>query len=394
MDVVFYIEIGGGGGPKGGTAHVGSFGEREHALSFARSIRNAGYRPRFVVGPLIAEHIRLAGFQPEIFATPGEGVEIVDRIDPVMVIGCELFNLTPVSARGLIDSGRVIGTIDGTSLAVPINTNPFGMPEYSRSLVLPDDYYSFRPCPVNDIGADTGRLFHWSLFPAARRVAKDAARYQELGLDPARTTIMLPVAPWAIGSSHIVGLEGYYQTLVTRIVDACEAAATPIDLVFISLYRPPTLTVERQGSVTVHYPGLMPYDGYDHLLCSCDAIVTDNIISTSVSKAVMMGIPHLIIQNMEASEMPYRYNMFPLKVLFPPDREYAQCVDLVEYGDLPAIRSAIDAILAEGFWDQRARLKRQEYLDRLGRLDEPGQILEQILGRPAEAGATVGESAG
>jgi len=390
VDVVFYIEIGGGGGPKGGTAHVGSFGEREHALSFARLIRNAGYRPRFVVGPLIADHIRLAGFQPEIFGTPGEGVEIVNGIDPVMIIGCELYNLSPASARGLIDSGRIIGTIDGTSMAVPINTDPFDMPQYRRSLVLPDDYYSFRPCPVNDIGPNTSRIFHWSLFPDATRVSKDAGRYQAIGLDPARTTIMFPVAPWAIGSSHIFGLDaGYYQNLVTRIVDGCEAVATPIDLVFISLYRPPSLTVERQGAVTVHYPGLMPYDSYDHLLRSCDAIVSDNIISTSVSKAVVMGTPHLIIQNMGSSEMPYRYNMFPLKVLFPVDRAYARSVDVVEYGDIRGIRAALGAVLANGFCNEGARMRRQEYVDRLSRLAGPGRILEQILGRSEEAGTPV-----
>jgi len=386
VDVVFYIEIGGGGGPKGGTAHVGSFGEREHALSFARLIRDAGYRPRFVVGPLIADHIRLAGFEPEMFGSPAEGVEIVNRINPVMIIGCELFNLSPVSARGLIDSGRTIGTIDGTSMALSINSDPFDMPEYRRSLVLPDDYYSFRPCPVNDIGASSGRVYYWSLFPDATRVAKEAARYAAIGLDPARTTIMLPIAPWAIGSAHILGLDGYYQHLVTRIVDACEAVATPIDLVFISLYRPPSLTVERQGPVTVHYPGLMPYDSYDHLLRSCDAIVSDNIISTSVSKAVVMGTPHLIIQNMTSSDMPYRYNMFPLKVLFPADREYAASVDLVEYGDIAGIRAALAAILAEGFWDEGARRRRLEYVERLRRLAAPGHILEQILGRSEQAG--------
>lgn len=386
MDVVFYIEIGGGGGREGGTAHVGSFGEREHALSFAKLIRRSGFRPRFVVGPLISDHIRRAGFEPDVFWTPDEGIAIVKRIDPALVVGCELFNLSPESAEGLIRVSRSIATIDGTSLSILVNTDPFEMPEFRRSLVLPDHYYAFRPCPVNDIGRNTDRVFHWSLFPDVTRVGKDASCYAALGLDPSRRTVMLPVAPWAMGSAAIFGLEHYYQSLVARIVDGLNACGDAIELVFISLYRPESLTIESQGRVTVHYPGLMDYDQYDHLLCSCDAIVTDNIISTSVSKAMVMGIPNLVIQNMTNSEMPYRYNMFPVKVLFPPEREYSQSVDTVEYGEAGAIRDAIVATLQEGFVDATVRGRRLAYIERLRQLPDPGQILEQIIGRPEAAG--------
>ena len=40
VEVVFYIEIGGGGDLDRGTNSVPSFGEREHALSLAREIQN------------------------------------------------------------------------------------------------------------------------------------------------------------------------------------------------------------------------------------------------------------------------------------------------------------------------------------------------------------------
>jgi hypothetical protein len=228
--------------------------------------------------------------------------------------------------------------------------------------------------------------FHWSLFPDATRVPKDETRYRALALDPSHVTIMLPIAPWAMGSASIFGLDDYYQTLVTRVVDGLQNANAPVDLVFISLFRPQSLTIERRGDVTVHYPGLIEYDSYDHLLCSCDAIVTDNIISTSTSKAVVIGTPHLIIQNMEPSEMPYRYNMFPLKVLFPSDREYARSVEIAEFGNATEIRDKLGAILSAGFHDARARANRLKYLERLRQLANPGNILEQIIGGPKAAG--------
>src|SRR5262249_35682979 len=162
-----------------------------------------------------------------------------------------------------------MATIDGTSVSVPINTDPFELPEHTRSLVLPDRFHVLRPCPVNDAAADTSDVFHWSLFPDAARVHKDEERYRSLGLDPSRFTVMFPVAPWAIGSSRVLGLDGYYEILLTRIVDALTALDEPAELLFISLSRPRSAIVEGQGSVNVRYLGLLPYDVYDHLLCSC-----------------------------------------------------------------------------------------------------------------------------
>jgi hypothetical protein len=385
MDIVFYIEIGGGGngGQRGGVADLLSFGEREHALSFARSIQKAGYRPRFVVGPRIASHILVAGFEPEVFWSTDQGVKLVQDIDPAMIIGCELFNLSTESARGLIDMGKPMGTMDGTTLALEINSNPFKSPQYTRGLTLPDYYTAFRPCPVNDVGPDTDRVFHFSLFRDVGRVPKDEQLYASMNLDPSRKTVMFAAAPWAMVCAANFGLEEYYQKLVGRLVDGLDAYGEPIDLVFISVYRPAVLTIEGKGAVRVRYTGLLPYDRYDHLLASCDAIVSDNIIQTSVSKAIAMGTPHLIVQNMHPSEMPYEYNMFPVKLLFPTEREYSRIVDVAEFGDVPGIRDRLLALLQQGFYDSGARDRRRQYLTRLNSLTEPGDILERIIG-PAD----------
>jgi len=386
VDIVFYIEIGGGGnsGRKGGVADLLSYGEREHALSFARQIQRAGYRPRFVVGPRIAPHISVAGFEPDVFWSTDMGVQLVHDIDPTMIIGCELFNLSTESAQGLIAMGKPMGTMDGTSLALEINTDPFKDSTHARSLILPDHYSAFRPCPVNDVGTDTDRLFHWSLFPDVRRTPKGERVYASMDLDPSRKTVMFAAAPWAMVCAVKFGLEDYYQRLITRIVDGLDACGEPVDLLFVSGYRPASMTVERKGEVSVHYTTLLPYDQYDHLLASCDAIVSDNIIQTSVSKAIAMGTPHLIVQNMRPSDMPYEYNMFPVKLIFPAGRDYSQIVDVAEFGDVDGIRERLVAIMTRGYFDSVARDRRREYLGRLNGLAKPGDILEHIIG-PADA---------
>jgi hypothetical protein len=387
VEIVFYIEIGGGGDIDRGTNSVPSFGEREHALSLARAIQKDGYRPRFVVGPLIANHIRLAGFEPETFWSPKDGIDIVRKIDPAMVIACELFNVSPESATGLIEVSRSLGTMDGTSLPIEINTDPLQSPEYSRSLVLPDHYHSFRPSPVNDLGIDTDDAVYFALFPEAVRLQKDEGIYRSLGLDPVKKTVLFAAAPWAQGAAAMLEVQDqdYYQNLARRIIDGLEAAGESIDFFFVSMFPIPDMPSGPRGGVTVHYSGLIPYDSYDHVLCSCDLIASDNMIQTSVSKAVVMGIPHLIIQNTSPSEMPYPYNMFPLKLLFPSDRDYAQIIEVAEYGDPGEIREKTANIIARGYSDAEKLERRRDYLERLGHLSSPGQLIERIIGPAAES---------
>jgi len=183
-------------------------------------------------------------------------------------------------------------------------------------------------------------------------------------------------------------LDDYYPRLLTRVVDGLAASGEEVDLVFISVRRPPGATIDQKGGVKVHYTGLVPYDRYDHLLRSCDAIISDNIIQTSVSKAIVMGTPHLVIQNMTSSEMPYRYNMFPIKLLFPEEREYAQIVDVAEYGDAAGIVERLPAILKNGYYDEHARDNRLEYLRRLNQLSLPSEILDSIIATGANASVT------
>jgi hypothetical protein len=219
------------------------------------------------------------------------------------------------------------------------------------------------------------------LFAGAARLPKDESRYAALGLAAAKKTVMLPIAPWAMGSALMFNLDEYYPRLVERVVDGLDAHGAEVELVIISLFRPPSLTLETKGPVTVRYLRLLPYDSYDHLLRSCDAIVSDNIIQTSVSKAVVMGTPHLIVQNMAASELPYRCNMFPMKLLFPSDREYARSVDVAEYGDPEGICEKLGDILKNGHSDQQALERRRAYVSRLRTLSDPGAMLEKIIGK-------------
>jgi hypothetical protein len=204
---------------------------------------------------------------------------------------------------------------------------------------------------------------------------------------------MLAVAPWAISGARIAGFERHHDELLGRIVAGIDACGEPIQFAVVAR-TPPAVT--SHGRVRVHRTGLLPFESYDHLLCSCDAVVSDNIVQTSVSKAVVIGTPHLIIQNTAGSFSAsatgpgaHPWNIFPMAHLFPAEREYAQIVDVAEYADPDDVRDRLVAILRHGHADPERRERRRAYVERLARLAEPGEILARVIGpaRPARRGA-------
>lgn len=367
-DVVFYIEI------------WFSFGEREHALSLARYLQAAGYRPRFVVHHKIAEHIRSAGFEPTPFYSPLLGVQRVRQINPALIIGCELFNLTDLSMKGLSALDIPIATIDGTSLGVEINTDPFLHPKLTRDLNLPVQLHRFRPAPVNDVQSADPLNCYFNLFPDIAAQPKDAKIYADLGLDPSRRTILLPIALWAVTGSMLFELVHYHKLLVDRVGQALAAIDIDVDLLVVGLQDE---GVETQGCVAHHVFPLLPYPQFDHVLMSCDLVISDNIIQTSVSKAFAMNKPHLVLQNLDASEVPFQSNIFPLKLLFPADREYAKAVEVAEFGDVAEIEQKLRDILARGYSDGVRKARRAAYLERLAGLPSPARVVDDIIGAQA-----------
>jgi hypothetical protein len=379
MRIVFYMEI------------WFSYGEREHALGFARQARQAGHEAHFVVEPRVAPHVRGAGFEATPFERPEEGVAVVRELDPDLVVGCEIFNLKPASVRGLEALGRPLATMDGTSLGVEINADPFRTPGLGRSVTLPGRYWSFRPCPVNDVASATESVFPWRLFPDAARAAKDRAVYADLGLEPEVRTVLLPLAPWATQGAKFAGLARYHDRLLERIGQGLEAAGEPIQLLVVAKEGS---GAARRGRLAIQVTDLLPYDVYDHVLRSCDLVISDNVIQTSLSKALVMGTPHLVIQNtgrlashsatgrggLLSPELPYPCNIFPVRQLFPAEREYAGIVEVAEFGDAAEIGETLLAILRHGHADAGRLVRRRDYVERLASLPLAGEILARVLG--------------
>jgi hypothetical protein len=386
MDVAFLVHIG------------FSFGEAEHALSFAQQAEAAGYRAHFVASDRIAHHLRAAGRAPAVYATQDELLAAIERIDPALVVGSELFNLPEDAVRALAATGRRLATMDATTLGREINTDPLkaGAP---RAFALPDGCIRLLACPVHDVAPDGDGAFHWPLLEPepATDAARDPARWRALGLDPARKTLLLAIAPWQTNGARHAGVARYPDALVVRIADALVAIGDRVQLLVVAKGAAGAL---ERGALRVVGSDLLPFDAYRHVLATCDAVLSDNVIQTSVSKAVVRGTPHLVIQNLAplasaspvgrggllSSELPFRCNMFPLKHVFPAERAYAQIVDTAEYADAAGLRDRLAAVLRVGYVDAARRARRRRYVERLAGLARPGAILAQLLGparRPA-----------
>ena len=68
------------------------------------------------------------------------------------------------------------------------------------------------------------------------------------------------------------------------------------------------------------------------------------------------------------------------------DREYAQVVEVAEFGDAAGIREKVAAIVGNGHHDAERLRRRREYVASLERLPVPGELLEQLI-CPAEGSA-------
>jgi hypothetical protein len=339
-----------------------SFGEREHALSFASQLAAAGIEPSFVVTAPSLPHLRARGVTAREFATADEAMAIVGELAPDWLVACEWFNLPPELRDAVANARCRLATMDGTGMGPEINANPFLVASPPPPIDVPDSMIRLRPCPVNAPLPPDGRIFSWPLFPSLARSDGTAAR-RRWGIAGDTRVAMLAIAPWALAAAVRLGRGAHYRELLDSLVDALAAAQLPVELVAISPDAAPPLARDR---VKVRFEKYLAPDVYEELLLGCDLVVSDNVIQTSLSKAFAARIPALVVVD-SRGDAPW--NMFPLALRFAAGAPYYRAVAPVELGDAAALRARVAAALAGDVGDDRG------YRAALATLPSPAAIL-------------------
>jgi hypothetical protein len=180
---------------------------------------------------------------------------------------------------------------------------------------------------------------------------------------------MFAIAPWALRAAGGRGLGGHYELVIDRLITAFAAAGEETTLLVVApVQRAPVV----RGGVTVRVVEYLPRETYERLLLGADLVVSDNVIQTSVGKALVAGVPTLVLVDSRGAHGP-AYNIFPLELRLPESSAYLRAIAPVELGDLEGIAARVaDAWHGGGAArgsDERA------YLDALDALPRPLDIL-------------------
>jgi Family of unknown function (DUF6365) len=348
-----------------------SYGEREHAYRFGRQLTEEGFATTYVVAASMEAYFRRLSLDVRPYREDAEAMRIVDEIDPHLLVGCEYFNLSPGLQKAVAASRFPLATMDGTTLGIELNTNPLGSRIAMRDFAVPERLVHLRPCPVGDPIAGPG-LHPWFLFRGVTRRNPERTR-QDWDVPPGARLILYAVAPWARGAAFVTGRMSHFPHLLTTLAQALAANGTRFETIVVlgrsSEYRG---THGRTRCVE-----LLPPDVFEDLLLGCDLVVTDNVIQTSASKALVAGIPTLALVNSKpgppGTPLAEPYNMFPVAVQFPEGSAYYRALAPVEIGDIPALRTRLASALSG---DER---RGAEFTAALERLPTPAQIVRDIL---------------
>ncbi len=344
---------------------VDSFGEREHALRFAAGL-GPELEPVFLTPPVMAAHVAPARVRS--ITSVEDVLRALRELDPRLIMCSEFYNFPPSLRAALATSPWRLATFDGTSMGAEINREALG--SGAEAPVAPDGMLVVKPCPINDPAPAAGGVFRWSPFRGLARGDGEALR-RALAILPRSRIAFLAIAPWAVRAATERGLLGHYETLIGRLIAGFAAAGEETTLVVVSPIARPE-TVHR--GVRLRSMSYLPRAEYEALLLGADLVISDNAIQTSIGKALVAGIPTLVLVNSRAAERPV-YNIFPLELRLPADSAYLEAIQPVEIGE----PSAIAARIAEAW--QGTATRATAYLAALAELPSAADIVRaaQVL---------------
>jgi hypothetical protein len=314
-----------------------SYGEREHALSFASLLDKSEFTPVFFIDPFLAPFFADKGYKYYTSSRLETLSQVIDLEKPVLIISCEYFSQPLKIREYLLDLDIPLATMDGSSVG---NVYDMAAAKINEKLIR------LRPCPVNDICPDSAKVKHWQIFPFVRKNQDQQEIRSMFNLTSGSKTVFMSIAPWTSMAVKLAKLEHFYQYTFETLFSILENYSKPVSFFIVCQLEQKAYTLRRKN-LNVHFLNYLKYSLYEKLLLGADLVISDNIIQTSLSKAFMAGINTLVLINSEDSsalQIP-RYNIFPLPLFFPEDRQYYQAVTKAEISDKEAVAEKVTLLL-------------------------------------------------
>lgn len=347
-----------------------SFGEREHALNLARQCVAGGAKVRFVIPHSLGSYFQSFKMPVSTIGTSEEMVRQIEVEDYDVAVCCEYFNLPKDVSTAVLSSGKIVVTVDGTTMGVEINTRPVpGL--INRHLEVPESLMRLRPCPIA-FGINSPNVRYWDLFYGGNRPATNPTRLTSItGLSGGDMFGFLAIAPWAWETARKLGYDSHYTMLLKNLLNALPAKYSLI------LVCPNELSVPPNYAHRIVKLPYLQYDDYQLVLLNSSIVFSDNVIQTSMSKAFMMDIPCLFLGQSTVtpdSIVPYSFNIFPLSLKLPEENRYLQSIDFANYLNPDDISKKIKLLLKG-----ESRDRTGEYIRMVKSLPSGWQVLQSLV---------------
>ena len=440
----------GGSSPRASTAKTvlfivtsfWAFGELAIALEFAERMTGTGFRPLFLIPPTHRAQVAATGFEYQVMI-PGAGK--INRIQladighvhqPALVVLADFLNYDFCERhyglrRGdLAVFGCPIGTFDDFSWGRPgawLDTYGF-QAKVEGEITLDGLSFRLRPCPLNDPIAEhnpldeigEAQIYPYPMLENVTDVPEHhrATVRSELGLAKDRPVVLVTGATWQ--RTH----EAYPR--VTAFVNACNSMLERLlanllphaDVLAVG----PQLVFGDRVPAGFHPLGSVPPERFQRLIQAVDLHISNNIISVSMHRLALRGIPSVVMINslhkrsgrlrwempsggsggpspLASSAAPglsgfaqgviddldylYPYRMFPVGWYHFLDsllagNPFSDVITQVETFDEEAALAAILPLLAAGPQRDRLATAREQYLEALRKLPEVGSILNEV----------------
>ena len=399
-----------------------AYGELAIATEFAGRMAGTGFRPLFLVPPTHRRQVAAAGLDHQVLI-PGAGK--INRIQlrdiqhvhrPALVVLADSLNFDFCDRHyGLRRSDLAVfdcpvGTFDDFSWGRDgawMDTYGFRA-KHDGDITMAGLSFRLRPCPLNNPLEDAAPDVH--PYPLLENVADVATAQRadvrrELGLAKDRPVILLAGAAWQ--RTHAA------YPVVTPFVDACH---TMLEQLLAKLL--PHADVLAVGERLVfhdrtpegfHALGPVDPERFSFLLQAVDLHISNNIISVSLHRLALRGIPSVVLMNslhkrdgrlrwrlpsaprltdfaqhvVDGVDYLYPYRMFPVGWHHFLDsllagNPFTDLVPHVETFDEEAALATIVPLLGKGPERDLLATARETYLAALRKLPEVETILHEV----------------
>ncbi|MCI9410666.1 MAG: hypothetical protein HFG36_01200 [Eubacterium sp.] len=400
-----------------------AYGELAIACEFAKRVEKVGGQVHFLVPPTHQKTMKSWGFGFTTLLVKSRVLNVIllkdieSRLRPKVVILADFLNYNFCEAHyGLtykdleIFSGK-IGTFDDFDWVKTkdcMDTYGFKAKRFAE-IDIRKYGFGLCPCPiVNPIDAERENTFFYRLTDRKLPycIGKTDEYKRKLDIPTGRKVILYTNAVWQDNYKNYNDVQQFVEVNQAIFWHLMERLAKKYTIICIgkeSYYKKKTENIIFIDSV--------PPDVFDQYILATDLFLSRNVVSTSLARAVLSGVPSVCIQNsirfkrdvkgensiaisyendfvneqLNKLQRSYKYRMFPVGWYYflqniYDNNPYFDTFYQVEQYDIEHTMNTIASLLENRDTYDRLRLKLEQYESILNRLPDIAEITNHLLG--------------